>query len=106
MTRFRDLPIQRKLAVANLVTSGIAVLLVYLAFFGYEVAAFRRDLREETATQAAIRQVFTTGRRLRGAVSRTGIIACPGPSPPACPARCPTRTTSRRRRGRWGARAS
>jgi signal transduction histidine kinase/ActR/RegA family two-component response regulator len=54
VTRFRDLPIRRKLTIANLVTSGIAVLLVSLALFTYEVTAFRRDIREQTATQALI----------------------------------------------------
>ncbi len=54
LARLRDLPIRRKLTLVNLLTSGIAVLLVCLAFFAYEIAVFRRGLLEQTATQANV----------------------------------------------------
>jgi hypothetical protein len=54
VTALRDLPIRRKLTLVNLLTSGMAVALVCLAFFAYEIAVFRRDLREQTATQANV----------------------------------------------------
>ncbi len=54
MLGLRDVPIRGKLTLVNLLTSGVAVLLVCLAFFAYEMSVFRRSMLEQTVTQADV----------------------------------------------------
>jgi C4-dicarboxylate-specific signal transduction histidine kinase len=50
----RDLPIQRKLAVITMLTSGLALLLVGLALVGYEQAAFRAAMLDRLSLTASM----------------------------------------------------
>lgn len=54
MRPFRDLPIQRKLAITILGTSGVVLLLTCLGFIGYEVFTYRRAAIRELSTLSAI----------------------------------------------------
>lgn len=51
--RFRDLPIRRKLRLINLVTTGVAALLIVLVLIGIEHVSYRRSLLDEARLQAA-----------------------------------------------------
>ncbi len=52
--RFRDLPIGRKLTLANVLTSTLALLLASTAFIAFELLIFRVSMVRQLSTQAAI----------------------------------------------------
>jgi len=54
MTRFRDLPIRRKLLLLTLASSATALALASSGFLAWDIAQFRRDLVQDIDAQAAI----------------------------------------------------
>ena len=54
MSRFRDIPIRRKLTFLIMGINSIILLLVCATFFVFEVVTFRRELRDDLATMAKI----------------------------------------------------
>jgi two-component system, NtrC family, sensor kinase len=54
MRVLRNVPIQRKLTLITMLTSGLALLLACLAFMTYELVVFRRDLVNDASATAAI----------------------------------------------------
>jgi signal transduction histidine kinase/ActR/RegA family two-component response regulator len=54
MTRFRDLPIRRKLLLLTLASSATALALASGGFLAWDITQFRRDVVQDTDAQAAI----------------------------------------------------
>jgi signal transduction histidine kinase/CheY-like chemotaxis protein len=54
MTRFRDLPIRRKLLLLTLASSATALALASGGFLAWDITQFRRDLVQDLDAQAAI----------------------------------------------------
>jgi C4-dicarboxylate-specific signal transduction histidine kinase len=54
MRRLRDTPIQRKLTLITMLTSGVALLLACLAFMTYELVVFRGSMVNDASTTAAM----------------------------------------------------
>ncbi len=54
MSRFRDLPIRRKLAWMNVLSAGVALALAGVAFIAYDLFTFRAGMVHEMSTQAKI----------------------------------------------------
>jgi signal transduction histidine kinase/ActR/RegA family two-component response regulator len=54
MTRFRDLPIRRKLLLLTLASSATALALASGGFLAWDITQFRRDLVQDIDAQAAI----------------------------------------------------
>lgn len=54
MTRFRDLPIRRKLLLLTLASSATALALASGGFLAWDIAQFRSDLVQDLDAQAAI----------------------------------------------------
>ena len=51
---FRNVPIKRKLAIINMVSSGVALMLACLALMAYEFVVFRASMVSDLATTAEI----------------------------------------------------
>ncbi len=66
--QFRHLPIQRKLMIVIMVTSGVVLLLTCAAFLGYEMVTFRQN---------AVRQMSTLGEII--ATNSTAVLAFDNP---------------------------
>jgi signal transduction histidine kinase/DNA-binding response OmpR family regulator len=54
MKTIRDLPIQRKLTLIVLLVNGIALVLIFLGFFAYEIFRFQESTHEALAALAAV----------------------------------------------------
>src|SRR2546426_12338939 len=54
MTRFRDLPLRRKLLLLTLTSSAVALVLASSGFLAWDIVRARSEIREDTEAQARL----------------------------------------------------